>query len=221
MLRKLAAAAAVLVATAGCGLWETQHTQENVDKWTKAAVAENVEAAREQAARDARAFEARLPAPSAATTWYDSCFAGEEDQWNQDKYQFQCNRSQIWYVPVDGDLLALLEKVDLTFRPDRGEPTSELQNTRFYFAHHGKNADGLQLPKPYLVYYAAGSGHVFVDWNDPAFPPPTELPTGTAMTWPQVYRQTGPAVTEPKGHANVLKISVSTTYYTVAWPKES
>ncbi|NUR97692.1 MAG: hypothetical protein HOV67_20860 [Kribbellaceae bacterium] len=107
--------------------------------------------------------------------------------------------------------------MDLTFRPEKGQPTTEFTNVQFYFAHHGKSADGLQLSKPYLSY-SAGSGHVSVDWHDPAFPAPSEVPAAPAVTWPQVYRQTGPAITQPTGHANVLTISFTTTYYTVGWP---
>jgi hypothetical protein len=96
---------------------------------------------------------------------------------------------------------------------------------QYYYAHNGKDSDGLQLSKPRLAYL--GAARVGVNWRDPAFPDhdltqPSPDPTEAPMSWPQVYRDETPAADLPQlvaAHDNVLTISVWQTYFTVPWPR--
>ena len=107
---------------------------------------------RARAERFADTLFAHLPVKPAAVTSSDSCVVRPPDLWHYNEYQFSCHLDEIRYVPVDGDLLPLLVKIDTAALADSTTSATEpLQNVQYYFAHGGR-VDGLQESKPRLVY---------------------------------------------------------------------
>jgi hypothetical protein len=210
----------MLLAVAGCS--STQAGDRA--RWTDKATSADVVSARAGAERRADFIMARLPVKAATMASEDSCVVGTSDMWYTSQYQFSCHLDTVYYVPVDGALLPLLTEIDEAMRaaPLGFVPWESFENVQYYFAHGGKSSDGLQLSKPGLAYLTA-LGEVGVSWRDPAFPDPerSAMPTNYPMMWPQVYRAERSAVdleTLIPAHDNVLAISVSQTYFMVAWP---
>lgn len=219
--RQLLVGAVVLLAAAGC---RSPTPQDNFDKWASRAVSADAVAARESAAHVADTIFAHLPVKPAVVTSLDSCVVGEHDLWHSDQYQFACFLDETRYVPVDGALLPMLVQIDAAvLATNIGLSASQpLGTVRYYFAHGGKDADGLQLPKPRLAY-SGTLGVLTVDWHDPVFPAdpafPEEAPA-PQITWPEVYRTQTPAVDLAKltaDHDNVIAIYLSQTYVALPW----
>ena len=212
MMRQVLVGAAALMAAVGCS---STTPRNSFVAWASRAVSADVVADRARAERFADTLFAHLPVKPAAVTSSDSCVVRPPDLWHYNEYQFSCHLDEIRYVPVDGDLLPLLVKIDTAALADSTTSATEpLQNVQYYFAHGGR-VDGLQLSKPRLVY-SGSFGVLAVDWHDPAFPEVTTPPTIYPVAWPEVYRTQTPAVDLPKlaaAHDNMLVIHVSQTYF--------
>ena len=216
MMRLLLVGAAALLAAVGCS---STTPRNSLDTWASRAVSADVVADRARAERLADTLFAHLPVKPVAATSSDSCVVRPPDLWHYNEYQFGCHLDEIRYVPVDGDLLPLLVKIDTAALADSASATEPLQNVQYYFAHGGR-VDGLQESKPRLVYQGS-FGVLAVDWHDPAFPEATTPPTTYPVTWREVYRTQTPAVDLPKlaaAHDNMLAIHVSQTYYKLLQP---
>jgi hypothetical protein len=221
-VKKLLLVGIVLLAAAGCSSTQA----EDRTQWAGRAASADVVAARAQAERKANFIVAHLPVNAATVASGDSCGVGESDPWYTSPYQFSCNLETIYYVPVEGALLPELARIDEAARtaPVGLVPSEPFQNVQYYFAHGGKDTDGLQLSKPSLAY-SAGWCHVGVNWRDPAFPGSdlpqlSAVPTDYPMSWPEVYRSARSTVDLPKlvaAHDNVLAINVSQTYFAIPW----
>jgi hypothetical protein len=211
MMRLVLVGATALMAAVGCS---STTPRNSFDTWASRAVSADVVADRARAERLADTLFAHLPVKPVAVTSSDSCVVRPPDLWHYNEYHFSCHLDEIRYVPVDGDLLPLLVKIDTAALANSASATEPLQNVQYYFAHGGR-VDGLQLSKPRLVYQGS-YGVLAVDWHDPAFPEATTPPTTYPAAWPEVYRTQTPAVDVPKlaaAHDNMLAIHVSQTYF--------